>query len=90
VEAIPGPVWSAGGLDRTDVPRLGPSSVVPVVNAEEEAVVDASTPTGQRGSPMDVPRGTNSPADIGGRSYVGHVSVEEYLEALIERGKFPE
>lgn len=32
----------------------------------------ASTPTGQRGSPIDVPAGTNRPSTIGGRSYSGH------------------
>ncbi len=33
---------------------------------------DPSTPTGRRGSPMNVPRGTNSPEVIGGRYYTGH------------------
>ena len=31
-----------------------------------------STPTGQSGSPIDVPKGTNAPANIGGRDYSGH------------------
>jgi len=31
-----------------------------------------STPTGQRGSPMDVPKGTNAPTTIGDREYSGH------------------
>jgi len=33
---------------------------------------DPSTPTGQRGSPMDVPKGSNEPATIDGRDYSGH------------------
>lgn len=33
---------------------------------------DASTPTGQRGSPLDVEPGTNKPATIGDRDYTGH------------------
>ena len=33
---------------------------------------DPSTPTGSRGSPMDVPKGTNQPDTIGGRDYSGH------------------
>jgi RHS repeat-associated protein len=33
---------------------------------------DASTPTGQRGSPMNVPKGTNDPTTIGDRDYTGH------------------
>ena len=45
--------------------------------AEEAAAVvaDASypaTPIGRRGSPMNVPRGTNSCTDIQGRTYTGH------------------
>jgi hypothetical protein len=33
---------------------------------------DSSTPTGRRGSPLDVAPGTNSSAMIGGRDYSGH------------------
>ncbi|MBK5124796.1 hemagglutinin repeat-containing protein [Burkholderia sp. R-69980] len=33
---------------------------------------DASTPVGVSGSPMDVPRGTNAPATIGGVDYSAH------------------
>jgi hypothetical protein len=33
---------------------------------------DASTPTGQRGSPINVKPGTNDQANIGGRDYTGH------------------
>lgn len=45
---------------------------------------DASTPTGQRGSPMDVPKGTNEPATIGGRDYGGHA-----LDQMQGRGVTP-
>jgi RHS repeat-associated protein len=40
-----------------------------------------STPTGRRGSPMDVPRGTNAPATINGRQYTGHA-----LDQMQSRG----
>ncbi|MFT3777045.1 MAG: RHS repeat-associated core domain-containing protein [Ottowia sp.] len=33
---------------------------------------DASTPTGRRGSPMEVEPGTNDPTTIEGRDYTGH------------------
>ena len=33
---------------------------------------DASTPTGQRGSPIEVNPGSNAPTTIGGREYSGH------------------
>lgn len=33
---------------------------------------DPSTPTGQRGSPIEVKPGTNEPTSIGGRDYSGH------------------
>jgi hypothetical protein len=45
---------------------------------------DASTPTGQRGSPMDVPKGTNEPATIGGRDDGGHA-----LDQMQGRGVTP-
>ena len=45
---------------------------------------DASTPTGQRGSPMDVPKGTNEPTTIGGRDYGGHA-----LDQMQGRGVTP-
>jgi RHS repeat-associated protein len=50
--------------------------------AEREAPVEASTPTGQRGSPMDVPRGTNGPANINGISYGGHALDEMQSEGF--------
>jgi uncharacterized protein RhaS with RHS repeats len=34
--------------------------------------VPASTPTGSRGSPMDVAPGTNAPGSVGGREFSGH------------------
>jgi RHS repeat-associated protein len=44
--------------------------------------VDASTPTGQLGSPMDVPPGTNGPAEIDGLSYGGHALDEMQSEGF--------
>ncbi|CAG9267552.1 conserved hypothetical protein [Paraburkholderia unamae] len=40
--------------------------------AAGKGVKDASTPVGISGSPMDVPRGTNAPATIGGVDYSAH------------------
>ena len=40
-----------------------------------------STPTGRRGSPMNVPRGTNTPEVINGRQYTGHA-----LDQMQSRG----
>jgi hypothetical protein len=40
------------------------------VAAEDGA--DASTPVGRQGSPLDVPRGTNTPTSIDGTSFSGH------------------
>ncbi|WP_157622660.1 hypothetical protein [Nostocoides sp. Soil756] len=37
---------------------------------------------GRRGSPMDVPRGTNAPGSIGGRSYGGHALDEMQSEGF--------
>jgi len=39
-----------------------------ILNSEDK---DASTPTGQRGSPIDVAPGTNDSCNIGGRDYTG-------------------
>jgi hypothetical protein len=52
------------------------------VASEEEAAAEASTPVGQRGSPMTVQRGTNSPAEIGGRQYGGHALDEMQSEGF--------
>jgi filamentous hemagglutinin len=45
--------------------------------------VDSSTPTGQGGSPMDVTRGTNSPATVGGISYSGHALDEMQSDGIV-------
>lgn len=42
----------------------------------------ARLPVGRRGSPMDVPRGTNSPATIGGRQYGDHALDEMMSEGF--------
>lgn len=41
-----------------------------------------SAPTGRRGSPMDVPRGTNAPAVIDGRSFSGHALDEMQSDGI--------
>lgn len=41
-----------------------------------------SAPTGRRGSPMDVPRGTNAPAVIDGRSFSGHAVDEMQSDGI--------
>ena len=41
-------------------------------SASNNGEKDPSTPTGQRGSPMDIPKGTNDPSVIGDREYSGH------------------
>ncbi|SOX52908.1 hypothetical protein MAAFP003_1576, partial [Mycobacterium ahvazicum] len=41
-----------------------------------------SAPTGKRGSPMDVPRGTNAPAVIDGRSFSGHALDEMQSDGI--------
>jgi Flp pilus assembly pilin Flp len=46
--------------------------------------VSASTPVGRRGSPMNVPGGTNTPSTIGGRKYTGHA-----LDQMQGRGVTP-
>jgi len=46
--------------------------------------VRASTPVGRRGAPLNVPRGTNSPSTISGRSYTGHA-----LDQMQARGFVP-
>ncbi len=49
-----------------------------------DKVVDAATPIGRRGSPIDVRRGTNSPAKIGDRDFTGHA-----LDQMQGRGITP-
>lgn len=46
---------------------------------------DPSTPTGQRGGPIDVKPGTNRPTNIGGRDYTGHA-----LDRMQGRGVPPQ
>jgi hypothetical protein len=46
------------------------------------ANTEPSTPTGQRGSPMNVPRGTNSPGEVNGISYGGHAFDEMQSEGF--------
>ena len=41
-------------------------------SAPQQGDRDPSTPTGHRGSPMDVKKGTNEPQTIGGREFTGH------------------
>jgi hypothetical protein len=60
----------ASGVEADGTPVLVHNDSCP----EED--VSPSTPTGQRRSPMDVPRGTNAPTEIDGISYGGH-SIDE-------------
>ena len=46
--------------------------------------VDAATPIGRRGNPMNVPRGTNAPTTIGGREFSGHA-----IDQMQGRGIMP-
>ena len=46
--------------------------------------VDAATPIGRRGNPMNVPRGTNAPTTIGGRDFTGHA-----IDEMQGRGIMP-
>ena len=62
---------------------LGGNPLKPMATAAEEAVC-ASTPVGRRGSPLTVPRGTNTPANIGGTQYSGHA-----LDQMQGRGLTP-
>ncbi|MFD1554495.1 DUF4258 domain-containing protein [Paraburkholderia silviterrae] len=48
------------------------SALAAAAAAAGKGVKDASTPVGVSGSPMDVPRGTNAPATIGGVDYSAH------------------
>jgi RHS repeat-associated protein len=58
---------------------ISPVTVVTVITAGWNWVLNVvvgdkhpRTPTGQRGSPIDVTPGTNEPTTIGGREYTGH------------------
>ncbi len=86
----------AGGCQLPDFPPATPPSVPtpaagpPPPNCPPGAVCSdpgdkpASTPTGRRGNPMDVPRGTNQPSNIGGRDYTEHA-----LDQMQGRGVTP-
>ncbi|WP_433705970.1 DUF4258 domain-containing protein [Paraburkholderia sacchari] len=56
------------------VPSGAQAATVPssALAAAGKGVKDASTPVRVSGSPMDVPRGTNAPATIGGVDYSAH------------------
>ncbi|KVF14464.1 peptidase C39 [Burkholderia vietnamiensis] len=41
-----------------------------------------STPTGQSGSPMDIPNGTNSPGAVNGQNYSGHAFDEMQADGI--------
>jgi hypothetical protein len=63
-----GPVGGKGGFGTGGAQRARPP--------------EPSAPTGQRGSPMDVPRGTNAPAVIDGRSFSGHALDEMQSDGI--------
>jgi RHS repeat-associated protein len=60
--------------------------IAPLVKAAKGGgkFVDAATPVGRRGSPLDVPRGSNPPARIGDRDFTGHA-----LDQMQARGVTP-
>ena len=60
------------------------SNIVKAESAPQQGDKDPSTPTGQRGSPMDVKHGTNEPQTIGGREFTGHA-----LDQMQGRGVTP-
>ncbi|MBS4096805.1 MAG: hypothetical protein KGZ83_08235 [Sulfuricella sp.] len=61
---------------RAIIPALLPTKPAPkqapTTQCKPSADKHPSTPTGRRGSPLDVSFGTNSPTNIGGRDYTGH------------------
>jgi hypothetical protein len=59
-------------------------NIVKAESAPQQGDKDPSTPTGQRGSPMDVNPGTNEPQTIGGREFTGHA-----LDQMQGRGVTP-
>jgi uncharacterized protein RhaS with RHS repeats len=67
-----------GAMNRStgaqQVTKQGEASVssTSVANNVSKGDVPASTPVGRNGSPMDVPRGTNSPTTVNGQQYTGH------------------
>ena len=85
------------GLDSDSITSVCPECTIPAIRAVPiiKKVIDAcfnsgtkntdaSAPTGQRGSPMDVSSGTNSPATTGSRDYSGHA-----LDQMQGRGITP-
>jgi hypothetical protein len=64
---------------------VGDLAGLEIVDAADAADGDipASTPTGVRGSPMDVPPGTNSPTMIDDISYSGHAIDEMQSEGFV-------
>ena len=75
---------SLSGPQAVDAAKLV-LSPLNVIGAETEATTLgdlAETPVGRRGSPLDVPRGANSPATISGRSFGGHALDEMQSEGF--------
>jgi len=82
--AVASLVGAADGIaagQRRGEGSLRPGFVSATSVAAEDGV-SAATPVGRRGSPLNVPRGTNGPASIGGRSYGGHALDEMQSEGL--------
>jgi hypothetical protein len=73
--------YSREPIGSSSVDKAAPSVVALSVAAEGD--VPASTPTGVRGSPMDVPAGTNSPTVVNGISYSGHAIDEMQSEGFV-------
>ena len=59
-------------------------NIVKAESAPQQGDKDPSTPTGQRGSPMDVKPGTNDRQNIGDREFTGHA-----LDQMQGRGVTP-
>jgi RHS repeat-associated protein len=76
-----GGLAAAGCSFATD--EVGTSICEDLVN-DDETIPDQDNPapTGRRGSPMEVPRGTNSPVEIDGVSYGGHAIDEMQSEGF--------
>ncbi|HWL38321.1 MAG TPA: DUF6531 domain-containing protein [Frankiaceae bacterium] len=84
------------GLDEIDLVAVGRDSVISGVSfgvakkffssaprTRNVPPREASIPVGRRGSPMNVPRGTNAPAVINGRLYGGHALDEMMSEGIV-------
>jgi len=68
--AVP-PLCAAVPVVTPGTPRYVPGNAT-LNSGDNSGSQDASTPVGVSGSPMDVPRGTNAPATIGGVDYSAH------------------